>query len=213
MPKDLPAELDPFLAEHRDDPFPAYRRLRESAPVAHHPKLQMWLVSRHHDCMAVLKSGDFGKDFRNCRDYQPTAHSEDIPPSYSISCGCAVIGSYSRIPRAHPTAWGSGAGIRETANRRIDGPGEGPGPRAPRSPRRAKRCRPCGRLHLAVPPRGDRRPPQPPRPRSSDLGGVVDRDAAFHRAWGQPRDFSARQRREPSLRSCDPQEPLSGRRW
>ena len=75
----LPAELDPFRPEHRDDPFPVYRRLRETALVVHHRGLQMWLLSRYRDCVAVLKSPDFGKDFRNCEGYEPGDWADEIP--------------------------------------------------------------------------------------------------------------------------------------
>jgi cytochrome P450 len=51
--------LDPdFIA----DPYPAYRRLRESAPVWRSP-LGFWVLSRHADIAAVLRDPRFGRDF------------------------------------------------------------------------------------------------------------------------------------------------------
>src|SRR5215472_13984591 len=51
--------LDPhFIA----DPYPAYRRLREGAPVWRSP-LGFWVLSRHADVAAVLRDPRFGRDF------------------------------------------------------------------------------------------------------------------------------------------------------
>lgn len=50
-----PPELDPFDLEHIDDPYPAYRRLRELGPVVHLPSRNLWIVARHRSVDAVLR--------------------------------------------------------------------------------------------------------------------------------------------------------------
>jgi len=46
------SRLDP---EIRNDPFPFYRAIREQNPVYYDPKLDVYLVSRYEDCLAVLR--------------------------------------------------------------------------------------------------------------------------------------------------------------
>jgi cytochrome P450 len=48
-----------FAPEQRRDPYPAYRRWRESAPVARLGE-QMFVLSRHAECAAVLRDPRFG---------------------------------------------------------------------------------------------------------------------------------------------------------
>lgn len=52
-------DVDPFDPAQRANPYPAYHRLRERAPVYRHPR-GMWLLSRHRDCVAVLRDSRFG---------------------------------------------------------------------------------------------------------------------------------------------------------
>ena len=49
-----------FSPEQLADPYPAYRTLRESAPVFHVPDTNMWLVSRYADVTAVLRDKRLG---------------------------------------------------------------------------------------------------------------------------------------------------------
>lgn len=46
------SRLDPMI---RNNPFPFYRALRKHAPVYYDPKLDVWLVTRYDDVMAVLR--------------------------------------------------------------------------------------------------------------------------------------------------------------
>ena len=51
----MPIEYDPFSARWRSDPYPAYRELRDRAPVHWAPEAGVWCVSRHEDVLFVLK--------------------------------------------------------------------------------------------------------------------------------------------------------------
>jgi cytochrome P450 len=50
--------LDPFLPEHRPDPYPLYARLRELDPV-HRSPAGPWVLTRHADATAVLRDPRF----------------------------------------------------------------------------------------------------------------------------------------------------------
>ncbi|WP_055713560.1 cytochrome P450 [Streptomyces torulosus] len=57
--------FNPLSAEMIADPYPAYRRLREHAPVYWHQQLGAWLLTRFTDCQAVLRDSErFAADFR-----------------------------------------------------------------------------------------------------------------------------------------------------
>lgn len=49
--------FNPFGEEFRRDPYPLYRRLRETQPV--HRTLGMWVLTRHADVQAVLRDRTF----------------------------------------------------------------------------------------------------------------------------------------------------------
>jgi cytochrome P450 len=49
--------FNPFSAEFRHDPYPLYRRLRETRPV--HKTLGMWVLTRHADVRSVLHDRSF----------------------------------------------------------------------------------------------------------------------------------------------------------
>ena len=50
--------IDPFMPEHRTDPYPLYRRLRELDPV-HRSPAGPWVLTRHADATAVLRDPRF----------------------------------------------------------------------------------------------------------------------------------------------------------
>lgn len=52
----VPPELDPFLLEHLDDPYPVYERIRDLGPVVHLPSRDLWLVARYESVSAVLRN-------------------------------------------------------------------------------------------------------------------------------------------------------------
>src|SRR5512145_885223 len=54
--------FNPWLEENRRDPLPAYRRLRESAPIRWNRWQGTWLLSRYEDVAAVLRDPRFTTD-------------------------------------------------------------------------------------------------------------------------------------------------------
>lgn len=54
----MPLQFDPFSAAMLPDPYPAFRRLRDEAPVHYSPEAGVWCVSRFEDCHAVLNDAD-----------------------------------------------------------------------------------------------------------------------------------------------------------
>ncbi|GEB55481.1 cytochrome P450 [Streptomyces gardneri] len=64
--------LDLIRPSNLRNPYPAYARMRESAPVYWHELLGSWVLTRHADCLAVLTdSHRFASDWRRA--------GEDIP--------------------------------------------------------------------------------------------------------------------------------------
>src|SRR5690242_8029047 len=57
MPADDATDVhfDPFSPAIHEDPYPAYRRLRDEAPVYHNPERGFWAVSRYDDVVAVSR--------------------------------------------------------------------------------------------------------------------------------------------------------------
>jgi cytochrome P450 len=53
--------LDPFLPEHRADPYPLYRKLRELDPVHRSPAGPL-ILTRHADAIAVLRDPRFSSN-------------------------------------------------------------------------------------------------------------------------------------------------------
>lgn len=57
--------FNPLDRDVLDDPYAAYRRLREHDPVYWHDQLGSWVLSRYDDCATVLRDSDtFAADFR-----------------------------------------------------------------------------------------------------------------------------------------------------
>lgn len=66
---DQPARTDPWFNPLDPavlaDPFPVYRRLRENHPVYWHDEIRSWILTRHADCVQVLRDAElFSTDFR-----------------------------------------------------------------------------------------------------------------------------------------------------
>jgi cytochrome P450 len=56
MSQSIELLFNPFEPGFTDDPYPRYRRLREVDPIHDHP-LGFWILTRHEDVSALLRSG------------------------------------------------------------------------------------------------------------------------------------------------------------
>src|SRR5919108_4265474 len=79
--------FNPFLPEVHRDPYPHYRRLRETEPI-HQPFPGSWLLSRHRDVEALLRNPRVSSDRRKSPLYDMFLQSlpdperfQSIPPS------------------------------------------------------------------------------------------------------------------------------------
>jgi cytochrome P450 len=79
---DLPVDWDPLVP--LDDPYPAYKRLRDEAPVYRHPARGLWVLSRFDDIVAAAKdwetfssAGGTGNDVDDT--YQLFLPAGDLP--------------------------------------------------------------------------------------------------------------------------------------
>lgn len=67
----------------RADPTPAFALLREARPVASIPELNLWVVSRHQDCVTMLRDDDnFGSMPNDMMCEVPEELRDDLPDGY-----------------------------------------------------------------------------------------------------------------------------------
>jgi len=77
---------NPFLPEVREDPYPQYRKLRESDPVHRSPFLEMWVLTRYEDVALVLRDHRFSADrtqwegLKALEDFEPTRSLLGLDP-------------------------------------------------------------------------------------------------------------------------------------
>jgi cytochrome P450 len=72
-------DYNPFLPEFRADPYPFYRRLRETDPVHWNPP-GIWVLTRYADAAAMLRSPRMSSDFRNSDLYLTFREMQGIDP-------------------------------------------------------------------------------------------------------------------------------------
>lgn len=58
----LIGKFNPFLREYRENPYPHYRALRQSAPVYFSPSMRGWILSRYADIERALQDPRLGVD-------------------------------------------------------------------------------------------------------------------------------------------------------
>jgi cytochrome P450 len=78
------AHYDPFDYEHHEDPYPAYRQLRDHAPVYRNEQYGFWALSRYADCLAALRnhrvfSSADGTSLEPLKAQVPTLLNSDPP--------------------------------------------------------------------------------------------------------------------------------------
>jgi pimeloyl-[acyl-carrier protein] synthase len=77
-------DFNPFSPEIRQNPYVFYSFLQENAPLSYFDNFNMWFVSRHEDCVALLRNNNLGHDIfkvvspedlgHTPADQLPTAH-------------------------------------------------------------------------------------------------------------------------------------------
>ncbi len=74
--------FDPWLEENRRDPYPAYRRLREQAPIRWNPWQRSWLLSRYEDVAELLGDPRFSTDRRLLLPFRATRRASRRHPDF-----------------------------------------------------------------------------------------------------------------------------------
>lgn len=69
------SRFDPLI---RADPFPFYRALRQREPVHYDPQLDVFLISRHDDIVAVLRDDEAFSLERGYQDRWANGHAEEL---------------------------------------------------------------------------------------------------------------------------------------
>jgi unspecific monooxygenase len=71
--------FDPTDLAFVADPYPAYRRLREAAPVVYDEGTDHWLVSRYEDVNALLRDRRLGRTYLHVATHEEMGHPPDPP--------------------------------------------------------------------------------------------------------------------------------------
>ena len=166
----------------RSDPYPSYRRLRETAPVHHSAILPLWVVSRYDDCAEVLRDNRFGKERRGATHlwvFQRRASRR--------SDHLAIFDVAHEPARSHPYAITGGARVHPPTGDRTSTSDHRNGRGDPRSDGRGRRGRHHGCARLSIAGQGDRRASRSPRTRTanSSVGSFATRLARSNR-WLPP---------------------------
>src|SRR5262245_64930242 len=74
--------FNPWLEENRRDPVPAYRLLRERAPIRWNPWQRSWLLSRYDDVAAVLRDPRFTTDRRRLLPFRLMRRASRSHPDF-----------------------------------------------------------------------------------------------------------------------------------
>jgi cytochrome P450 len=81
------ATYNPWSPDVHVDPYPAYRALRASDPVHFHRHAQIWFLTRHSDCAAVLRDPRFsavlGQRRRTRHEPLPASMVAADPPEHT----------------------------------------------------------------------------------------------------------------------------------
>ncbi|MDG2308893.1 MAG: cytochrome P450 [Candidatus Binatia bacterium] len=75
----LIGKYNPFHPDFRRDPYPSYRRLRETAPIYKSPPLQSLILSRYQDVAPLLQDPRFGVDRTKARIEEKLGMFDALP--------------------------------------------------------------------------------------------------------------------------------------
>jgi len=78
---------NPFLPEIRADPYPVYKRLRETDPIHFNKHAGIWFLTRHEHCNRILRdprfSAELGQSIRRRHDKLPRSMLSSDPPDHT----------------------------------------------------------------------------------------------------------------------------------
>ena len=80
----MPVDYEPFSARFRDQPYPAYRALREHAPVHYAPESGCWCVARHEDVLFALNEPELFSSRAMFTVLMNGGHEEEPPLSWGV---------------------------------------------------------------------------------------------------------------------------------
>lgn len=92
------SRLDPLIRNH---PFAFYRALREQAPVYYDPKLDVYLVSRYEDAVAVLRDPETYSLEHGYQDRYANGHVEELADIMNREGGGFIRDIIAVDPPAH----------------------------------------------------------------------------------------------------------------
>lgn len=75
--------FNPFDPAFRENPYPTYRHLRETAPVQRSP-LGMFVLSRYADCATVLRSPHVSNDARTSPNFRDQMIAQGLDPDAAM---------------------------------------------------------------------------------------------------------------------------------
>ncbi len=84
MSNDNTMFFDPLSPEFRANPYPYYDILRNGAPIVYMPGWNMWFLTRHKDCVALLRDNRVGHEILRVRtrDEMGMSDIEALPESH-----------------------------------------------------------------------------------------------------------------------------------
>lgn len=77
-------DFNPFSPEMRQNPYQFYAFLQENAPISYVENLNMWFISRHEDCAALLRHHDLGHDIWSvvAPEYLGHTPTDELPTTH-----------------------------------------------------------------------------------------------------------------------------------
>ncbi len=92
--------FDPSAPGFAEDPYPHYAELRRADPVHEHPG-GYWILSRHDDATAILRSAKMSMQESNLADASDEAPEMALPPAMAEAISVMSLSMLDRDPPDH----------------------------------------------------------------------------------------------------------------
>ena len=90
-----PIDFDPYDHQLQDDPYPVYARLRRESPLHHNAEHDFWVLSRHVDVGAALRSDSAYSNAMgvslDASAWNPQAHGKQVLASLLYEAACFEV--------------------------------------------------------------------------------------------------------------------------